>query len=267
MGQFNFKEDLLNNGGRYVPPKAFGVYKAIPTGRFIEGDFQYVEMKVLGMTLPIRPCFSDMWVPSKEWLDKYGDKMFALVSFENGDLRSGFWFGMCFKDGKQNDVDNFPHSRVRRMISLIEEINDTDETITVTHRESGDFMQFGVDGWKAQLQSWLADIVGEYRVNSNSTIINSEQIAIGSENASEALVLGTTMNNTWTEELTELTSLLSQLNAGLSSMATAAAGNPNTAGLAPGFSQLASVVSASGSKLQSISSKLAQHLSPKTKVE
>jgi len=267
MGSFNTRDDLMNRSGPFYPMQLMGVYKATPTGRFIENDYQYIEVKVLAYTLPARPCYgfgARAAVPSPAWLNKYKDDIFFWVSFEGGSINKCVWLGWCFREGKQKDVDDFPDQAVYRMVHFQENISDKEQEYRLTYTDTNHYFSIGKNGWLSKVKEWFTEVVNVFKIKSAKTVVIANQIQLGSENAAEPYVLGNQLNKNMTATLNQLVALTNGLSTQMSALATAAGANTNTSGLAPGFTAISSQVAAISGQISAIIPNLATQLSKKT---
>lgn len=86
-----------------VDKQQTGVYLATPTGKFMEEDPTYIEVKIGLQSYFAKPCFSfGSWnIPSEKWLEKNRDKVMVWVAFENGDTAHPVYLGIQPLDGKK----------------------------------------------------------------------------------------------------------------------------------------------------------------------
>lgn len=256
-------------GGLPVQKQAMhGLYRAEVTGDYMPGDNQYIEVKVKRAHYYARPCWgfgSRVAAPSQEFLKKYKGDIFFWVAFEEAKPDQCVWLGWCWNDGRQKDIPDFPESAYYRTRMFKEEINDKTGVWTVYFDDGTNtwYKKFGKDGWQAKMTALLFEATGDMKLVSKKMVLQSDRLYFGSEDATEAGVLGNALN-TWLGQLNGQVSTLATL---VGSIANAAASGTTNPGSATALSTLSVQVTDIATRLNAMQSQLTGHLSKKIILE
>jgi hypothetical protein len=115
----------------------FGVHLGTLTGNFNK-NFTYVEVRFKQITQMVKLClpFPLFYVVNKEWLAKFKDKVFAVVSFEEGMPEKAFLIGFTYKE-------NFdPETEKLELLSVNCALTFSDKEKKVTLKSQSFFADF-----------------------------------------------------------------------------------------------------------------------------
>src|SRR5579872_3360497 len=108
-------EDLLN-AINSIPetsedPVIHGLHLATMTGEVIESDQTYIEVEFLGQSYAARYCspIGSYAIPTKEWVQEFGTKWFAVIGWEAANPAHPICMGVCPMDGTA-PVDRSNHA-------------------------------------------------------------------------------------------------------------------------------------------------------------
>jgi hypothetical protein len=76
--------------------------------------------------------FGTIYVPTKEWLDKYKDRVGIWLAFENGNPANPVWLGTTLLDDVSPEFDSYPNGLKfdTEKVSLL--IDDVNEEVTLS---------------------------------------------------------------------------------------------------------------------------------------
>lgn len=154
--------------------RRYGFYRAQATGEVNEDDPNFILVRLPdGVFRYARPCFSFpmIWVPSKQWLSKYADKIEVWITYEDGLTEKPLYVGFGLKKDSGLTNEDFPNNGM--ILGEKFALNFDDE-----NNKAG---LFQLDGKKQAIV-----------IDNDKTFIESDDLNLGKAAADEPALLGTT---------------------------------------------------------------------------
>lgn len=263
------RNDLLRGRLDTFTEKYFGVYKVSCTGNVVSNDSGFIEVLFQGITIPARPVYelgSRVMIPTTNWLKKYRDEVYFLVTFEEGNINRCVFLGWSFKDSASDKaIKSLRNAANFRSIYFKETFDDTTKTFRLSLEEE-QYTEITSEGWFTKFKKAVFNIP-EFLIKSDKYTVESSDVKLGSDAAKSEAVKGDELNKTLTELIQAQSQSMVRLSTSLSALSIAASANPATAGLAAQLNTCATETQNIGSTLSKIIPKLGSHLSKKVKIE
>lgn len=171
-------DEFLNNND---DEKLGGVYLAKPTGKFLDEDNTYLEVLIGNKSFYAKPCMSfGSWnVPSKQWLEKYKDRIEVWVAFEHGNSAHAVYLGVNPLDGKIPDLPykNGKHYTSTKYRYSVDD--DSDKFLLERFTDNGVTHKVSID--KNSI---------EVKVGSMGIKINDNMVVLGDGFGSQSIIMG-----------------------------------------------------------------------------
>ena len=220
-----------------------GLFKARPTGVMLDADT--MEVVIGDLTLPAQACyaFGKQVVPTAAWLAKYKQQITVWCIFEEAQGNKCVWLGWSWIDGiTKTDQYTFPDASVERHVHFHEVFDDSDEGQSWTVQQidgNKQSIQVLKDSVQLQSKTYTSNVQGTATTTAKKIVEKSQDICLVDSDAEDPAVLGNELVQVLTDTLNNATQTLTYLQAFATEEAAVAAGNPQTAPMAAGFTLLA----------------------------
>lgn len=153
----------------------FGAVRCVITGEQDDENPQYIEVKLPHERIQLARMsytFPLVAVPSKEWLQKYKDSIYAWVVFERGLPERPIVIGFTFNEDSEHNVDSYPRSATIIGEKFVINIDDKNDRLELKQ---------------------LEDAKQEIVMTKDKVYVKSDDINLGEESGAEPSVLGDTL--------------------------------------------------------------------------